>query len=586
MAAPPRTGALFLREKLICLGIGQGLVALAFLFWAAGFMRAEHTLYGWDFLGLWNKSADLAQSIHHGLFAALAELGKSMHHEYNDASGVPSALAMALFGPSRIVYVLSVATLIVVPAAIGGVLLFVRWDALTWQRVAFLVLACVGALLVPVPWMVTLSGMTDVAGLLAAFVALDLVIRTDRSCRDVWRWLALGAVLGITALLKRWYLFWIVCLLAIFFLERAWLLVEQARKRSLTFTSLVAVALPLVLIGASLVAVYALSLPLPLKLLRTDYSHAFIAYQQADGLLPAIALNFKEVAEGYGPAAILFSAACFIFGLCLPQARRAVMYLFVPSCLALVYFSHVQTMEVHHLLLLYFAIVLTPLFLAGRLLSSKLAKERGWAWGILLVFVTLHGLGFRSVFAASPPFGDSFVQRALPSARVQPQQRQDFAQIEALMDYVGGLVARPGTASAEDVYLISSSYFFNASDLSSLDFQLQKPIPAASHICWTHDVDARQGFPDELLTVPLVLVAAPVQTHLYREQKVVTVPAREFLQGGVFAQAFQRLPPVFHLDNGIDVYVYERTRPSTPAEIAELRQAVGVPSMPGQAQTQ
>jgi hypothetical protein len=170
-------------------------------------------------------------------------------------------------------------------------------------------------------------------------------------------------------------------------------------------------------------------------------------------------------------------------------------------------------------------------------------------------------------------------QSLFPTNRIQPIQRHDLPEIEALMRFIGDKVSNPpGQPPVKNVYLLSSSLLFNSSNLGTAGFQLNKPLPATDSICQTSDVDLRDGFPDSLLTAEIVLVADPVQTHLKEEQKVLAVPARMFLQGRGFAQAFTRDPKVFQLDQGVHVYTFERVRPSTPEEIAQLREEVGVPS--------
>jgi hypothetical protein len=174
------------------------------------------------------------------------------------------------------------------------------------------------------------------------------------------------------------------------------------------------------------------------------------------------------------------------------------------------------------------------------------------------------------------------VQQAFPALRVQPAQRHDLTEIEALMRFVGDKVVNPpGRPPVHDVYLLSSSQLLNSSLLDGASFQLNTPLPAQDYICSTHDVDRRDGFPDSLVTARLVLVADPIQTHLQEEQKVLTVPARLFLQGQGFARAFTRDPRTFQFDQGVRVYVFERARPSTPEEIALLHEQIGLPSTGG-----
>ena len=559
---------------------GLVLISAFFVHWTAQFVAAEHTIYTWDYELLWTQSWHLAEAFRHSLWTGLAAFGWSLHQEYNETSGLLSAITMALFGPSRFCFVMSIVTLIVLPACLVGLLLFVRGNETDWSAVAFRLLAFFAILCVPVIWIVTLDGMTDVAGLFAVFVAVDLIVRTEPGSRDVRRWLAIGAALAIGALFKRWYLFWAVGTLAVISLETVITIVRSRHSRPISLASLRVALTPLFLVFCSLAAVFMLSFPRPFMVLKTDYSFVYSAYQRANGLPGAIVLNLKEIAHYYGIVAVLFSALCFALLVAMPATRRAAIYLFVPSWLALVDFSRVQSLSEQHLLLMFIAIVITPLFLAQHLLASAATGARVRAWALLLVALVINGLGLWSVFAPSPPFGNSVVQAAWPAIRKQPIQRHDLAQIESLLDFVASTTQTPDSPPPRDAYLLSSSYLLNYSTLTTYGFEMQKPMPGSDHICVTSDVDNRDGFPDGLLTARVVLVADPIQTHLTHEQRVLTIPAEEFLHGEAFAQAFQRQPTTYQLDDGVTVSAFVRTRPSTPEEIAALRAAVGVPSKP------
>jgi hypothetical protein len=50
----------------------------------------------------------------------------------------------------------------------------------------------------------------------------------------------------------------------------------------------------------------------------------------------------------------------------------------------------------------------------------------------------------------------------------------------------------------------------------------------------------------------------------------VVAPARMFLEARGPAAAYRRLPQAFRLDGGVTVWVYERMRQVTAAEVAEL----------------
>jgi hypothetical protein len=568
-------------KRAVFLAVGTAVIAALFLGWIAFFMRAEHSVYGWDFLGYWKNSAGIVGLRQHSVLRALAGIGYSARFDYNYFTLLPSALMMDLWGTSRFCYVVSNATFLVVPALILCDWLFVRFTWATWPQVAFSLLGVMTLFTIPLPWVVTLSGMSDVGGLIMAAVATDLFCRTDINSRDVTRWLAIGASLALLAMSKRWYLYLVIGLLVVFFAEVGInFLVTTLRARSLSLASIrAAIHGPFLCLGA-LIAVYFLAYPVPIRVVTTDYSHMYSAYQTGDSWGSAIAINMGLIVKRFGAAQLLLAGACFVAALFFPPARRPALYLGVPGVIGCLYISHVQTMDDHHTLLLFLAAAVMPLFLARQLFSSGRNGIRRWGWAVLAAALIVGLLGFQSVFFRTPPFGSSFVQSIFPATRMQPMERTDLDEISRLMHFIGDKVAATPSQKnpAQDIYLLASSYDLNSSHLQSAGFQLRQTLPAEDHVCETADVDFRNGFPDQLVTAQVVLLAEPLQTHLAVVQKDVAVPFRMFHDGTGFAQAFTRDPEIFHLDHGIQVYIFERTRASTAGEIQKLHDEIGLPS--------
>jgi hypothetical protein len=565
---------------LIFAAAGIVLIAAFFVAQAVHFMRTEHTIYCWDNLGLWLAGAEMLNRPHHTTFSVIAEFGRSMHRNYNYLCGLPSACVMAIWGTSRFCYIIANVLFLILPAVFVCLWLFFGLTATTWPRALSVLLAFLALVATPLLWLVTLSGLTDVGGLVMAAIATDLLSRTELNSKSEIRWLAIGAAMAMDALSRRWYLFFVIGLLVVLVVEMAIKLTTTTlQSRSVTLSSITRLAYGPFLCVCGLAAVYQLSFPFILEILRTNYSDMYAPYKADVSWFQEIGVNGALGIFHYGLAQFLLSLACFVAALFFEQTRRAAFYLFFPGWLAVLNFSRVQTLAAHHFPLIYIPMVALPLFLAKFLFASEIKHGKAWGWAVLGCATFISCLNYHSAFASEPPFGTSALQNLFSQERIRPIQRHDIAEIEAMMQLAQQKIdAQPDLPSANSVYLLSSSLLFNSSYLTTLAFQLQKPI-AQDYVSETNDVDTFEGFPDNLITARVVLVADPVQTHLLRGQKVVTVPTREFLEGGSFAQAFTQDPHTFQLDGGIRVHVFERTRPSTPTEIAQLRQEVGVPSM-------
>ena len=560
---------------------GLIIIAALYVYWAGLFVRAEHTIWGWDFSGFWRLSAGLVALEKHSIGRAILGFGLSMRFDYNDLTLLPSALVMAIWGTSRFCYVIANAIFLNIPSALLCLGLLVRINAATWAHAAFALLAFLALVAAPLPWMVTLTGMSDVGGLIMAAVATSLAMRTELRSKDTIRWLALGAALALTALSKRWYLYFVIGMLATLLADAALILISTIRRdRSITLSSIIDVAYGPFLCGCAVVAVYFLSYPLPLASLTNNYSVIYSAYQTGGGWAGDLRTNFGSIIERFGPAQSALTVLCLAAALCWERTRRSAVYLFVPAVVAGIDFSKVQTLDDHHTLLFYIAIMVTPLFFAQQLLSLDFPPAKSWGWAIVVLAAVISCLGYSSIFSPSPPFGASMVQSAFPDERMLPEQRHDLDALAALMQFIGPKVVEPGQPPQQgNVYLLASSHLLNSTHLASAGFQLNQPLPAQDYVSVTHDVDLRDGFPEALVTAKVVVLAEPLQTHLRGEQKVLAVPFRMFTQGQSFAQAFTRDPQTFQFDDGVRVSVFERARPSTPEEIADLHQQINLPSI-------
>lgn len=131
--------------------------------------------------------------------------------------------------------------------------------------------------------------------------------------------------------------------------------------------------------------------------------------------------------------------------------------------------------------------------------------------------------------------------------------------------YVDGLSAQePKTAA-----VIASSFVFNSSIFDNTLRSAGIPQPEGPQNRRRHLRHGGQA--GRLLWAALecdyLIVADPIQYHLGEEnQHLVTVLARPVLEGTGIGAAYRRLDVSFPLQDGVTVYVYERTRDIAPEE--------------------
>jgi len=154
-----------------------------------------------------------------------------------------------------------------------------------------------------------------------------------------------------------------------------------------------------------------------------------------------------------------------------------------------------------------------------------------------------------------------------------PLVRRDLSELGRLVAAVDRVAAEMG--GRPSIYCLASSAVLNSNILYAYPPSLHRPFHAAMLVRNTSNIDKRDGFPNELVSADLVVVCDPPQVHQGVEnQQVVVEPARQILAGEGFGAAFERLTDEFVLDEGTKTYLYMRTRPIKPADVAALSAAL------------
>ena len=227
--------------------------------------------------------------------------------------------------------------------------------------------------------------------------------------------------------------------------------------------------------------------------------------------------------------------------------------------LCLLLFTRVQSHGQQHLLL-YLPALCAALALGLEALPARRPVRAG-AW--VLALCMLGSSLLPRPQPASPQEIGSLAP--LPTFTYAPPQRSDLAQLVALRVYVDGLSAQePKTAA-----VIASSFVFNSSifDNTLRSAGIPQPEGPKTAVATFATVDKRDGFSWAALECDYLIVAVPIQYHLGEQnQHLVTVLAQPVLEGTGIGTAYRRLDVSFPLQDGVTVYVYERTRDIAPEE--------------------
>ena len=514
------------------------------------YVSYESTVYVWDYWMYWARAGDLAMLMRVDPLAAMAQIRHATHAEdYGPFPITLPAAVMALLGPSRGVYVPTVAAL-----TFGATALAAGWTVrrLGGGRVAPL-LAALLVLTSPLAWAPVLRGYPDLGGVALGLVTLGACLG-HASGRLTWRAaLVAGVSLGLAALYRRWFSFFAV---AFFVSAGLDMLIATVRQRSWRpFGGLTAVgvwALLTVVIGSPGWVVRAAT---------TDYASAYTAYhsQQTFGNRLAITL---DLAGPVGGVVVLIALA---FGLTDPRIRRATLIIAGTLPVILLLFLRVQDFGPHHCYLLLPAYLALPVIAFGQ----RLSVTPRWLTAAVLSTLTLVG-GLTMTALVGPPHWRARLRPAVADFDVEPLRRGDLAELRRLLHAVD---AAGGTATAA-----ASSFQLTSCVLVSANASLGEDLLDPRRVTLAEEVDRVSAFPAKLLRANVVVVGTPMQTHLRPAEQQGIIQFAAALAGGTgVGAAYERLPGDYHLEGGVTATIYRRTRPITAEELAHfaegLRQA-------------
>ena len=529
---------------------------------AVAYVRGERTLYYWDQVNYWSKAADLAGMIRAGdAGGAVARAVLSPRHdEYNSLPALPLAFVLAALGDSRLAFILGVVNLYVLPAAAAAMWLARRCSA---RPNAAGALALTMIALNPLFWSPVFLGYVDAGGMaiLCAILAVSLRPPADDERRSAWwrRAILLGFLLAAVVLFRRWYAYWVACFGVVLLVD--WLIAGKKRPRSAA--SIVALCIAAATASAVIFLVCGLS---GIARFFVNHHDQYAAYRPPGGLGASLLESFRASVFHQGwPLAALGVAGC-LWAICNRSTRRSAIVLAATSLLVILPFSRIHPLGAapHHFYLILLPLLLWPAVMIGELI----ARRPVWG-GILLAAATAYGTAnLAAALTHRPP---ALPSSMLAEARFPPVVRSDLDQLIAMMRSIPA-----AQAGDNDIYVAASSKLLSASHLSllnlSLNWRPSEKIPACRQVIHPGELDARDGFPEQLLRARYVIAATPSQYHVRPDhQTVVDVVARCFLDRRSVGRAFSQRGEPYHLSNGVTAILFERTRPIAEDDVQELR---------------
>lgn len=364
---------------------------------------------------------------------------------------------------------------------------------------------------------------------------------------------AVGVLVAVLVIFRRWYAFWSLSFCIIVGLGGLIALVHCRRNGKPLAEAL---RTPLTIGTGVLGTLFLLMGPRVVTIAGTDYGDRFIHYKTHTSVLAEI----WGVVGHFGLIPLGLAGIGAVVLVRSTKTRWIAAGIIGQLVLIAVLFRRVQDPTPQHwYLLLPGLMLLTAGGLTAWLTSVGPTVRRVGVGIVMILGLVVTTQVFSAVTVIPLPL--------VPSVSIAPKIRGDLAEFERLMTWLDGRVEM----GSQWIYVLAATGAVSDSSLGFSNFSMGTCFKSTKHVLMTDQVDRRDGFPDRLFLADVVVLPLPVAVRGEGEtQRVVEVPARSFLEGVGIGEAFVRIDEVFLFDEGVTVAVFERIRPNTPAEIQAL----------------
>ena len=561
-------------RTVIACGLAAVVTAAVWAAAATSYVGAERIVYWWDYVMWWQWTVRLMGEMLTDPARAFDSVRRSFSlSEYPLVPAIPLAAWCAAVGTTRLAFVLGITTIYGSAAAAALACLCLNRriaDAAVSRPGSWIATATVPLVvfsLWSLPFVVTMRGFVDVGAVAISFLILTLFFAAPEGRWAFGRWMAIGALLAMLFVFRRYWAFWITSFALVVTLDAVW---QAWRLRGEPGRAwLRPLAGPATIGVASAATAALIAWPTIMRVLNTPYADIYSAYQMpaVGGRLAEVVRSFDDLLACNGIPATLCGIAAIAGLVARRNTRRIGLVLATVAVVSYIQFRRVQGAGHHHHLL-WSSLLTAATAIFATSLTASLGVRQAWS---LVAGLALAG-GLQWAAAAVPSAAPlRFLVRG--SQAMLPMVRSDLAELERLVTAVDGVAAKMG--GGPRIYCLASSAVLNGNILYSYPPSLHKPFRSALLVGRTADIDKRDGFPGDLVTADLVIVCDPPQVHQGEEnQRVIVEPVRQLLAGEGIGEPFERVQAEFVLEGGVKTYLYVRMRPMERKHVAALSEAL------------
>lgn len=555
-----------------CLRFGPAFACAALILsqalFVAAYVRHEHTVYFWDHAMYFGLARGGFAAFAHGWGEGFAYFYSSLANDYNLIFALPSFAAFALFGVSRLVFILT--NFLVFFVAYEMAVAFVLWRGLRLSPARAVFISIIICSLIPPLWVPLLEGYPDAGAAASIVFAFGLALTETFAFQIARRALIFGAFLALAILLRRHYVYPALALLIASGLIGLFCILREkkAPQRWRQLAHLIGFyALTGVVMAALLAAVAPEFLQ---RALTIDYTGFYASYKK-----PALAfLRFAMAGFGF------LLAGTAAFGLLLlaregGRGKKLVLFAGLFTALDLILWCAGPDEMGHHYIL-HVLPLLTALGLAGWVFGKwPKAGAPKYLLAGSLALALLANSAFALWFGPGGLMPNDNGAPSFASSPRPPAIRPDYDELLRLAKYLG-LTTLPH----DRILAIGSSFIFNQDILSNIYTDILDADEMPFRFLQAPEVDRIQAPPLNVFAeADVYVVPGAPQYHLGPQgQHVVTAAADQFPPPASRTDLFSPDDQIFHLMNGVDVKVWRRknwTPEKLHAALQDIRRDAG-----------
>lgn len=508
----------------------------------------NHFVYYWDYGAYWTWSIDQMNRLFADPFQAFAFVYDSINtQEYNWLLPCLISVPLKIFGYDFTNYVILNFVLFLFPAMLIQSLCCVE---IFLQKSKGVLLFCVMAFLFPCSYYAMLKGYIDVAELILSSLLIGCILHFDFTKNNPKADLCIALSLVLVLLMRRYFAYFVVGYVLIMF----YFALVQCVQQRFSWSSIKSAILHFALIGGISLSILLLFFrEFFLRSLTTNYAAQYVAYD-----LPWPD-KISILISSYSTFQFILCILAVLFAFINHEKRVLSVGLFLFILIPPALLFQVQSMGMHHNF-----IICTQTFLLGCIGIDQISKFFGKFRKVLsyIVFAALYafyGLSFLSTYIPTVQNllkTNQFIVNLLPTPYT-PFQRNDLESLHSLAAYLNDCVQTNDDAK---VYVVASGSVLNTDILRALD----RPYiySAVENLCFSSDIDLRDGFPSDFLVSDIIVTTDPIELHTApNTQEVVSFLAQEVSNPNSPIGRHYQATRSFELDNDVTATVYIRLTP-------------------------